>query len=872
MTAPLHTLQDGFDQPTSLWQYGAGAVADRGQLTIRPDLNPDVGRTEGTVRSAVAYDLRGSFLVVELTHAAHSIMHSTGLGAFTDDPWSNAVLWEVWDDGNAGTPSGQTLRALARVAGGDLLLATFPYDPDLHRWLRLRESAGAVYWDSSPDGFTWTTRTGWSSALDLSSVRAWVGVWNGSPQEPLDSSVVEQVNLVTGLDDPTTLTGAPGEPYLAVDVVPDNLTGTFQLDSSVLDGLDELAWSTDAPGAWRNIVCDVTAVSYQRGATREQGALTQTEAGTCTVTLTDPLRSFDPLTNADAIHRSTPLRLRAWGYADALETLEVRRNLVPNPAVRTSAAGWLQLIPAGSVGSATVARSTATGVTANGQSLTAFTRCTWQTSPPVGVGGAGCWGTAQYGHPIPAAYGDTLSAACYARPSVAQRMAAVLIFHDYTGAELSRVTGPEVVATAAAWRRFTVTGAVAPPATSYVSVGVTAVTGASAVAWPAASTLDVTGAQVEKGTTVGLYFDGARPAAAGMAYSWLGMANDSPSLETTQATTTQRWDAVLFTGVVDEVLVQYRKTDAPTVTVTGLDLVGELAAWKATGRGGDGVGAGDTLAQRVQRTLAEVGRGELSGDSDASGYQAALAPAQLANPWQELTDATEAELGSLWVDNRNRLVARARGSQPSGTVRGTLSDVHGEAPLGAHCCVADASVVYGVESMANRTIGARRKRPSEPAETVAAVAQRDDAYSQRRYGVATVERQQLMLQTDADAARWAEALIVRHTYPELRVDSVDPLPSPVDLNSALQAWPAVLQTDLGDRWLFRYHPEVGPVVDRGLGVLGIRLDATPAGWSITWTTQEAPAPGRMNPSGWFTLDVSQLDSGDVLSPFSLSTT
>ncbi|MBW2523291.1 MAG: hypothetical protein JRI23_03910 [Deltaproteobacteria bacterium] len=30
------------------------------------------------------------------------------------------------------------------------------YDPSQHRWLRFREQAGKLYWDTSPDGATWT--------------------------------------------------------------------------------------------------------------------------------------------------------------------------------------------------------------------------------------------------------------------------------------------------------------------------------------------------------------------------------------------------------------------------------------------------------------------------------------------------------------------------------------------------------------------------------------------------------------------------------------------------------------------------------------------------------------------------------------------
>jgi hypothetical protein len=35
--------------------------------------------------------------------------------------------------------------------------ALFPaYDPVAHAWLRLREAAGALHWEASPDGATWT--------------------------------------------------------------------------------------------------------------------------------------------------------------------------------------------------------------------------------------------------------------------------------------------------------------------------------------------------------------------------------------------------------------------------------------------------------------------------------------------------------------------------------------------------------------------------------------------------------------------------------------------------------------------------------------------------------------------------------------------
>jgi hypothetical protein len=43
-----------------------------------------------------------------------------------------------------------------------------PYSATVHAWLRLRESSGVLYWDTSPDGSTWTNRRSLASP-------AWVG-------------------------------------------------------------------------------------------------------------------------------------------------------------------------------------------------------------------------------------------------------------------------------------------------------------------------------------------------------------------------------------------------------------------------------------------------------------------------------------------------------------------------------------------------------------------------------------------------------------------------------------------------------------------------------------------------------------------------
>jgi hypothetical protein len=404
------------------------------------------------------------------------------------------------------------------------------------------------------------------------------------------------------------------------------------------------SWGDADPGLWENVVCDVQSLSLRRGAAQLAGLLTQTEAGTVSIVLSDTERRFDPMANADTVHKGTPLRVRAWGTY--------------------------------------------------------------------------MWGEA--------------------------------------------------------------------------------------------------------------------------------------------------WEEVLWTGEVDSLTASYHPEDPPTVHITGVDLIGVLAAWEAEGRETP-VGAGDTLRERAQLVMTEVARGTLSPLSNVN-YAATLAPVTLARPWDDLQAAVIAELGRLWVDSSNRLLVHARGSDLAGPVRGTLSDVHDDDETWPHCCISDAAVAHGWETAGSRVLAKRQPAAGEDPDSQPLV-RRDDVASQARYGVGVIRAESLPLEDDVAVADWAHAVINAHGRPRLRVDQVTPAPSPVDLDSATAAWPAVCATDLGDRWLFRYHPAVGPAVRRAVGVLGIAIEVTPEEWRVTWTTGPAPSPGQSRAYGWFILNESVLNSGDTLSPY-----
>ena len=333
---------------------------------------------------------------------------------------------------------------------------------------------------------------------------------------------------------------------------------------------------------------------------------------------------------------------------------------------------------------------------------------------------------------------------------------------------------------------------------------------------------------------------------------------------------TYDWDETLFTGRIGQDLdVTYSQDDPPLVQFTAVDLVSPLARFESIGRDDPGVGAGDDLLERVELVLEEVGldASSIATDVDAT-YVATLASTSLTTGWGTIAAAEDAELGRVWINVSDQIVTRSRGSELSGTVRGTLSDVHGEEIADAvHCCYRDPVVRYGTEMLTNRAIAARRVPTpgggGSPAES--AVVQVDDTYSQARWTggtPATYTDRSLDLETDGQLQPWAEWLILLASEPELRVDSVSLAP-----RDAPDAWQAVCATDIGDRWYFRLRPATGPAVERTLGVLGIQHTITPQTWQTVLTTVEAPTPGVENPSGWFTVDLSYVDDGDVLAPF-----
>ncbi|UDM00080.1 hypothetical protein [Streptomyces longhuiensis] len=116
--------------------------------------------------SAEAYRLRESHV--------HVRMWPPAAGGATAEAWSQLLV-------QTATPGTDAVFEVSAVTGNlvmavrtgyyDPAQVAITYDPVAHAWLRIRETGGSLFWDTSPDGITWTNRRAATSPV-------WVGDTN----------------------------------------------------------------------------------------------------------------------------------------------------------------------------------------------------------------------------------------------------------------------------------------------------------------------------------------------------------------------------------------------------------------------------------------------------------------------------------------------------------------------------------------------------------------------------------------------------------------------------------------------------------------------------------------------------------------------
>lgn len=151
------TLIDTLDGPTApnpaLWlEIVSGGVtanySNVGDAYTYPVST--VGGDKATVESLGRFDLASSYIYMHF---------ATTLATSTNSTMTLECFSETTANGFFFTVGNNATLAFYQLGGVQNAVLNVTFDPALHRWLRIREQAGTIFWDTSIDGSNWTNFT-----------------------------------------------------------------------------------------------------------------------------------------------------------------------------------------------------------------------------------------------------------------------------------------------------------------------------------------------------------------------------------------------------------------------------------------------------------------------------------------------------------------------------------------------------------------------------------------------------------------------------------------------------------------------------------------------------------------------------------------
>lgn len=186
------TLEDNFNDNSidaGLWEDDAvgGFTLSETNQHIEIVTHVDGGYAE--LRSANLYNLIGSYAFVQMVDAGNQALESFGITFFIvddeDDGDDEGLFWQI-DNGT-----------ISAFVGNDELDSD-TYDPDVHKYLRIREASGVIYFDYSSDGFNWTAFA--SDTPVYSYAASGIGVAVGASLEASSTAAIfDNFNILVGI-------------------------------------------------------------------------------------------------------------------------------------------------------------------------------------------------------------------------------------------------------------------------------------------------------------------------------------------------------------------------------------------------------------------------------------------------------------------------------------------------------------------------------------------------------------------------------------------------------------------------------------------------------------------------------------------------
>lgn len=298
----------------------------------------------------------------------------------------------------------------------------------------------------------------------------------------------------------------------------------------------------------------------------------------------------------------------------------------------------------------------------------------------------------------------------------------------------------------------------------------------------------------------------------------------------------------LWRGFADGWDIVYPSPAVSTATVSATDAQKVFGSRNRVALAGP-VGTGELPGPRVRRILNGVGWP--AADRLVEQGNTPLAGTLLdGDPWAELVLVQDTELGEVYVDAAGKVVFKGRYAVLTDAVSATSQAIFGRHTEGELPYVA---LVPSYDDADIRNVVRIARQDGVPQEA-------RDSQSVAEFLEKTHERTDLLMQTDTDAAAYAQYLLASSKDAVLRFSQivVNPHANPAAL------FPQVLRRDFGDRITVRSRPPGVPLIERDVFIRGIAGEYGGTNrWRFTWGLQPA---ARYVGMVW---DVSAWDSSAV---------
>jgi hypothetical protein len=170
--AKLHILKDEFNGTVvkaALWaQFTAGSAtftydATGAQVNFPATTSSSTDADDST---QTTYDLLDSYAFLNIL-AIPASGATNSFGLFRIQNTSSNMMWWRFNGGN--------IQAVKTIASVETQVFTATWNATTHAWIRIRESNGTVYWDTSLDGIDWTNRASTADSITLTAMTILLG-------------------------------------------------------------------------------------------------------------------------------------------------------------------------------------------------------------------------------------------------------------------------------------------------------------------------------------------------------------------------------------------------------------------------------------------------------------------------------------------------------------------------------------------------------------------------------------------------------------------------------------------------------------------------------------------------------------------------